>query len=72
MELNIPPIIGEYGYFDIKNLLKEGELLGYYIYSTTKQEEFIHGSFPVFKDHIEYINRGIVVKILKTVKYYEY
>lgn len=70
MKLNIPPNIGEYGYFDITTLLKDGEeILGFYIYSTSKEIELIHGSYPEFKNEFDLINKGIVVKLMKVVKY---
>ena len=70
MKLNIPPIIGEYGYFDITTLLKEEEeILGFYIYSTSKEIELIHGSFPEFKNEFNFINKGIVVRLIKVIKY---
>ena len=71
MEFNIPPVVGEYGYYDIKNLLKDDLIQGWIIYSTSKTLEMVHCSSPNFINNIEYLNRGIITQIIKPISYKE-
>jgi len=71
MEFNIPPVVGEYGYYDIKNLLKDDLIQGWIIYSTSKTVEMVHCSSSNFINNIEYLNRGIITQIIKPISYKE-